>query len=227
MSWSHVRRGDAFVGVLQMIVQVLWWFHPLVWWANRDMCRRREQCCDEEVVAGTRLFVGGVRAMFAGCFGMGVGVLPESSAAAVRRARCGSAEITTTRLEHIMDDAKRFHRRTPRWTWGVLAMAMLLVLPGRAMVLGPKCRIAIHEGHEEHEGLTKGNVRAVASMRSCPDAGRDCKGQRRGLGGDPIAGHGIHANRTDCERKTATAKSNRWSCPPPRPATANGCGRAR
>ena len=31
---------------------------------------------------------------------------------------------------------KRFHRRTPRWTWGVLAVTMLLVLPGRAMVLG-------------------------------------------------------------------------------------------
>ena len=130
----HVRRGDAYVGAMQMIVQVLWWFHPLVWWANREMCRRREQCCDEEVVAG----LGCSSAAYARCL---VDVLEWECCRGRRRLLSavpgvGSAAITTTRLEHIMDDAKRFHRRTPRWTWCVLAIAMLLVLPGRAMVLG-------------------------------------------------------------------------------------------
>ncbi len=48
----HVRRGDAFVGLLQSVVQAVWWFHPLVWWANREVVRERERSCDEEVVAG-------------------------------------------------------------------------------------------------------------------------------------------------------------------------------
>ncbi len=48
----HVRRGDALIGLLQLAAQCLWWFHPLVWWANREMGRERERCCDEEVVAG-------------------------------------------------------------------------------------------------------------------------------------------------------------------------------
>ena len=130
----HVRRGDAVVGVLQLVVQVLWWFHPLVWWANREMCRRREQCCDEEVVVG----LGCSSATYARCL---VDILEWECCRSRRRLPSAvpgvrSAEITTTRLEHIMDDAKRFHRRTPRWIWGVLAMAMLLVLPGRALVLG-------------------------------------------------------------------------------------------
>jgi WD40 repeat protein/tetratricopeptide (TPR) repeat protein len=131
---AHVRRGDAFACVLQTAAQVLWWFHPLVWWANRDMSRRREQCCDEEVLTG----VGCSPAAYARCL---VDVLEWECRRGRRRLLSAvpgvrSAEMTTTRLEHIMDDAKRFHGRTPRWIWGVLALAMLLFLPGRAMVSG-------------------------------------------------------------------------------------------
>ena len=48
----HVRRGDAAAGAAQMLAQLLWWFHPLVWWANRAACLERERCCDEETVSG-------------------------------------------------------------------------------------------------------------------------------------------------------------------------------
>ena len=51
----HVRRGDMLAGKLQLVAQLIWWFHPLVWWANREACRERERCCDEEVVCGRRL----------------------------------------------------------------------------------------------------------------------------------------------------------------------------
>lgn len=47
----HLRRGDTVVGLLQLLGQSLWWFHPLVWWANRKATCERERCCDEEVVA--------------------------------------------------------------------------------------------------------------------------------------------------------------------------------
>jgi len=47
----HIRRWDALMSRLQLVVQVFWWFHPLVWWANREASRERECCCDEEVVA--------------------------------------------------------------------------------------------------------------------------------------------------------------------------------
>src|SRR5262249_3279298 len=48
----HVRRGDVLVGKLQLMAQLIWWFHPLVWWANREAYRERERCCDEEVISG-------------------------------------------------------------------------------------------------------------------------------------------------------------------------------
>jgi len=47
----HARRGDLWVGALEMVVQAVWWFHPLVWWATRWTSREAERCCDEAVVA--------------------------------------------------------------------------------------------------------------------------------------------------------------------------------
>ena len=48
---SHVLRFDAAVNLLQVVVQAIFWFHPLVWWSNRKIRAEREKCCDEMVVA--------------------------------------------------------------------------------------------------------------------------------------------------------------------------------
>ena len=46
----HVRRRDNLTAVLQMGIQALFWFHPLVWWLGARMLQEREQACDEAVV---------------------------------------------------------------------------------------------------------------------------------------------------------------------------------
>jgi uncharacterized protein (TIGR03435 family) len=46
----HVRRRDNLTGVLHMIVEALFWFHPLVWWLGARLIEERERACDEEVV---------------------------------------------------------------------------------------------------------------------------------------------------------------------------------
>jgi beta-lactamase regulating signal transducer with metallopeptidase domain/protocatechuate 3,4-dioxygenase beta subunit len=126
----HIRRGDAYWGLLQLIVEVLWWFHPLVWWANRELCRERERCCDEEVVAGLQYRP----ATYARCL---VDVLelkrhwqPMLASPGVR-----SVDITSKRLEDIMTRSNRFHARTPRWTWALLFIVAMVFLPGGAMVI--------------------------------------------------------------------------------------------
>ena len=48
---SHVARLDAGVNLLQVLAQAAYWFHPLVWWANRKIRQEREKCCDEMAVA--------------------------------------------------------------------------------------------------------------------------------------------------------------------------------
>jgi beta-lactamase regulating signal transducer with metallopeptidase domain len=46
----HWRRYDTWVGWLQVLVQGLFWFHPLVWFANARIRHERECACDETVL---------------------------------------------------------------------------------------------------------------------------------------------------------------------------------
>lgn len=45
----HARRGDVWVNALQVVVQILWWWHPLVWLANARLRAVREEAVDDEV----------------------------------------------------------------------------------------------------------------------------------------------------------------------------------
>jgi len=51
---SHVRRRDNFTAALHMVVETLFWFHPLVWWIGNRMVEERERACDEAVLNGGR-----------------------------------------------------------------------------------------------------------------------------------------------------------------------------
>ena len=46
----HVRYRDNLAGALHMLVQSVFWFHPLVWWLGSRMLVERERACDEEVL---------------------------------------------------------------------------------------------------------------------------------------------------------------------------------
>ena len=48
---AHVLRWDALVNFVQVLVQAIFIFHPLVWLLNRFIRHEREKCCDEMAVA--------------------------------------------------------------------------------------------------------------------------------------------------------------------------------
>ena len=47
---AHVRRYDYLVNVLQMVVETLLFYHPVVWWTSGQIRRERELCCDDLAV---------------------------------------------------------------------------------------------------------------------------------------------------------------------------------
>jgi bla regulator protein blaR1 len=47
---SHVRRRDNLAAAIHMVVETLFWFHPLVWWLGARMVEERERACDEDVL---------------------------------------------------------------------------------------------------------------------------------------------------------------------------------
>src|SRR6185295_3457004 len=115
--------GDPRAALVQLVAQVMWWFHPLIWWANRETRRQREWACDEEVVMGldcrprdyARALVDVLEAQANGRVWLampGVGML----------------EVTARRLEHLMRQSANFRRRTPASYWIVLAVLGLAIL---------------------------------------------------------------------------------------------------
>ncbi len=46
----HLRRRDNLSAALHMVVEALFWFHPLVWWIGARLIDERERACDEAVV---------------------------------------------------------------------------------------------------------------------------------------------------------------------------------
>lgn len=50
---AHIRRADYLINVLQNVLEIAFFFHPVVWWISRDMRRSREACCDDLAVGIT------------------------------------------------------------------------------------------------------------------------------------------------------------------------------
>jgi len=56
----HVRRRDNLASAVHILVEAIFWFHPLVWWLGARLVEERERACDEEVLAS-----GGDRQVYA------------------------------------------------------------------------------------------------------------------------------------------------------------------
>ena len=48
---AHIKRGDLWVNLVQALLQIVYFFHPLLWLANMLIRRVREQAVDETVLA--------------------------------------------------------------------------------------------------------------------------------------------------------------------------------
>lgn len=47
----HIERRDNLVAAMHLIVQAIFWFHPLVWWLGARLVEERERACDEAVLS--------------------------------------------------------------------------------------------------------------------------------------------------------------------------------
>ena len=57
----HLRRRDPAVRALANLLQIVYFFHPLVWWVGRRLAAERERACDDAVVrrlrGGKRVYI--------------------------------------------------------------------------------------------------------------------------------------------------------------------------
>ncbi len=48
---AHVARRDGLWQLISQLACAVYWFHPLVWWAERRAAQERERACDDRVLA--------------------------------------------------------------------------------------------------------------------------------------------------------------------------------
>ena len=160
----HVRRGDAAVGLVQVLVQAIWWFHPLVWWANRAVCHERERCCDAEVVTGLSC----PREQYAQSL---LDVLKLERYLVPLPAVPGMSpyQVTLARLEDLMDPQSPLPRRTPRRFWLGFAAGLIVLLPGASLILDHGASLYAPVPPGGPQGTIHWRFVAVAPARRGPD----------------------------------------------------------
>lgn len=43
---AHLRRGDHWVRLLELLATVAYWWNPFLWWSRRELHTAEEACCD-------------------------------------------------------------------------------------------------------------------------------------------------------------------------------------
>ncbi len=125
----HVRRGDTWIGALTMLARAVWWFHPLVWWTGRMVSREAERCCDEAVLAELGCSPSGYARSLLEVLQRKQSLQPVPAFPGVR-----PVEVTSRRMERIMRLGQGSQRRSPWWCWAVMLLAVVVTLPGAALV---------------------------------------------------------------------------------------------
>jgi beta-lactamase regulating signal transducer with metallopeptidase domain len=120
----HLRRFDPLVGTLQLAVQCLWWWHPAIWWANRQVRLERERSCDEAVLAQVDVRPADYARLLVELLERSRSPVPAVFWSGMR-----STAATTARVRHVLE-TNTFRRRSPLAAWIVAALVLVVVLPG-------------------------------------------------------------------------------------------------
>ena len=125
----HVRRGDLWLGLLQVCAKAVWWFYPLVWWVNRWSTREAERCCDEEVIGELGCDPKRYARSLLEVLELRRTLQPVPAFPGMK-----PVEVTSKRLERIMKLGQGCHKRTPRWCWAIMLLLAAAALPGAAFI---------------------------------------------------------------------------------------------
>jgi len=119
---SHVLRLDAGVNLLQIVAQAVFWFHPLVWWANMKIRQEREKCCDEMAIAR----LGAAPRSYGRAIVEALLAEHRSNGLMPSLAIAGPAKNIEERIRTMLRPGKRFYRR-PSLLAAACALALALL----------------------------------------------------------------------------------------------------
>lgn len=131
----HWRRRDNLTAALHMVVETLFWFHPLVWWLGGRLLTERERACDETVVQSGKdreIYAGSILQVCQLCIEP---PLPCVSAVSGGTLRKRIEEIMTHHVGSKLPLAKRCLLIAA--AAGTLALPLAIGLTGSALAQAP------------------------------------------------------------------------------------------
>ncbi len=188
---AHIRRHDLWINLLQRVIEIVFFFHPAVWWLSSRTRIERELCCDETVIAVTR-----DRLAYATTLEFAARQRLALVGPALGAQIGGSSMSLLHRVRNVLGiDAPAAPRRN--WLSGALALTVPVVIAGASLVMTPAVPIGtgsalaedrprekpvVREG-ERREGDRRDEEKPREGDRPRPPAG---EGDRRPEGERPL-----------------------------------------
>jgi beta-lactamase regulating signal transducer with metallopeptidase domain/uncharacterized GH25 family protein len=161
---AHVARWDAAANLVQIIAQAVFFFHPVLWWTNRQIRREREKCCDEIVIAG----LGANPRQYGEAIVNALVAEYEASGPIPSLAVAGGLKNIEERIKTILNPERRFYRR-PSW----LAVATVMLLAACAV---PTALVLTARGDQAQP--SPGDSASQPASKPATDAATRAKGKR-------------------------------------------------
>jgi ankyrin repeat protein/beta-lactamase regulating signal transducer with metallopeptidase domain len=161
----HVWRFDAAVNALQIAAQAVFWFHPLVWWANRKMRQEREKACDEMAVA----HLGARPKDYSTALVTTLIQAQESTRPVPSLAVAGSVKNIEERIRAMLRPGKKFYQRPSLIAATTVLLAAILTVP-TALVLTARAQTRPATGTQKklstalHEAVKAGDLAEVKRL---------------------------------------------------------------
>lgn len=149
---AHLRRRDHWVRWLEVITTVSFWWHPVVWWARRELQRAGDVCCDGWVLSCE----AGESRSYANTLVTTIDFLAEAKPALPPMASAvGQAEFLERRVQMILS-----RKLTRELSWPLRAVVLLVA----AVVLPLSSKLVAEEE------TTKSSVKATPDATAKKDA---------------------------------------------------------
>ena len=158
---AHLRRWDDWTNLAQKVVKALLFFHPAVWWIERQVSLEREMACDDAVVEAT----ASPRA-YAECLAHLAEKTLIRRSVALAQAALGRIRQTSLRVAQILDVNRNANRPRSGRAWkpavGLVGAFALVCVVGVSRA--PRL-IAFSDGAAGHVG---GSATAVTDFGITP-----------------------------------------------------------
>ena len=134
---AHVRRADLAIGFVQRALQIVWFFHPGAWIANRLVDELRECACDESALAASQAlpeagtpdpFVALRRECAAALLSIAEHAALRPASALAVQTLFPTRSLLERRMMRLLDSRRTAHARLP-----LLALPPLLLGAGAAL----------------------------------------------------------------------------------------------